>query len=111
MLTINGYHAHVYFDSNSVDMAKALCLEAGRKFGIPVGHFHLNPVGPHPCGSCQLSITPQLFGQVVPWLALNRDGLTIFLHLTTGDDYKDHTDHTIWMGEMMQLNLAMFKNH
>ena len=110
MSQIHGYHAHVYFDSESIESATTLCVEAGEKFGLSVGRIHQKPVGPHPCWSCQLAFEPPLFGEVVPWLALNRSGLTIFIHLNTGDDYKDHTDHAIWMGEMKNLKLSMFKN-
>jgi len=43
---------------------------------------------------------------VISWLALNRQGLTVFTHAITGDDIKDHTDHAIWMGAMPALELS-----
>lgn len=43
---------------------------------------------------------------MVGWLALNRGGLIVFTHALTGDDIKDHTDHAIWMGAMLELNLS-----
>ena len=30
---------------------------------------------------------------LLPWLMLNRDGLTILLHRGTGNDYADHSEH------------------
>lgn len=78
------------------------------KFDVPVGRKHQQPVGPHPMWSCQITLTPENFGVVVPWLALNRHGLTVFIHTETGDALKDHTEHAIWMGSMQPLNLAIF---
>lgn len=102
---INGFHAHVYFDANSVEQAEALCLAAGERFDLRVGRVHRKPVGPHPRWSCQLAFMPALLGDVVAWLALNRDGLTVFVHAETGDDIADHTAHALWMGEMLPLDL------
>jgi DOPA 4,5-dioxygenase len=45
---------------------------------------------------------------VLTWLALNRNGLVIFCHPSTGDSLKDHTDHAIWLGAIRPLNLAQF---
>ncbi len=62
-------------------------------FGVPVGHFHGRPVGPHSRGSVQLTVPPEQFGDFAQWAALNREGLTIFAHASTGDDRADH--HTM----------------
>ena len=40
---------------------------------------------------------------------MNRQSLTVFTHPNTGDDLADHRDHAIWMGEVLDLNLAIFK--
>jgi len=103
---IRQYHAHVYFDDTSLERAQALCAAAGEKFELRVGRMHERTVGPHPRWSCQLAFAPELFGAVVPWLTLHRDGLTIFVHPETGDDFKDHTQHALWMGEMLELDLS-----
>ncbi|MCE8007766.1 DOPA 4,5-dioxygenase family protein [Aestuariivita sp.] len=108
MDTIKGYHAHVYFDATSVDPARALCAAVRDRFGAQMGRVHERPVGPHPMWSCQLAFEPEAFAQIIPWLALNRQGLTVFIHPDTGDDLKDHRDHAIWMGAMPALKLEMF---
>ncbi len=102
---IREFHAHVYFDSASLEQARQLCNEAGERFDLRVGRVHEKLVGPHPRWSCQLAFAPSLFGEVVPWLALRRAGLTVFVHPETGDVIEDHTQHALWMGEMLQLNL------
>ena len=84
---------------------RALCAEAGTLFALRVGRLHERLVGPHPRWSCQLAFAPQLFGEVIPWLALHRDGLTVFVHPETDDVIRDHTQHALWMGEMLELNL------
>lgn len=109
MAEITGFHAHVYFDEATVEQARALCKEAAERFGVTMGRMHERPVGPHPRWSCQLAFPPALFGAVVPWLAVSRNGLTIFIHPETGDELGDHRDRAIWMGEMLPLKLAMFE--
>ena len=106
MSAISGYHAHVYFDADTREQAVKLCTAAGETFGIKVGRTHDKPVGPHPRGSCQLTIPPNQFATVIPWLIENRHGLTIFTHAETGDALKDHTDHVIWLGPSEPLKLS-----
>lgn len=83
MSPIENYHAHIYYDANTRAAALALCESAGSTFGIKVGRMHDNPVGPHPRGSCQLTIGLDQFDKVIPWLVLNRRGLTVFTHAQT----------------------------
>ena len=108
MQRIKGYHAHVYFDATTLARARALCEQAAQLFGVRMGRVHERPVGPHPDWSCQLAFGPELIGVVLPWLALNRNGLVVFMHPETGDDLRDHTEYAIWMGAIRPLNLSMF---
>jgi DOPA 4,5-dioxygenase len=105
---IRDFHAHIYFDAAEVDRARALGDAAHSRFGVPVGHYHLGPVGPHPRGSVQLTVPAEQFGDFAQWLAVNRDGLTIFAHASTGDDVADHTQHVIWFGPSEPLRLELF---
>jgi DOPA 4,5-dioxygenase len=104
---IRNFHAHIYFDADQLDRAQSLGEAARERFGVPVGRFHVQPVGPHPRGSCQLTVPPEQFGDFAQWIALNRDGLTIFAHTSTGDDVSDHTDHVIWFGPSETLDLSV----
>jgi aromatic ring-cleaving dioxygenase len=106
--SITGWHAHVYFDAGSKPPARALCEAAVANFGVAMGRMHDGPVGPHPVGSCQLSVTPEVFGEVFPWLALNRGELTVFAHPDSGDHLADHTRHVFWMGVPLPLDLSIF---
>lgn len=106
MSAITGYHAHVYFDAGTREQADKLCREAGERFAIRVGRMHDRPVGPHPRGSCQLTVPPEKFATVMPWLIENRHGLTVFTHAETGHALRDHTDHVIWLGPSEPLDLS-----
>ena len=103
---IRDFHAHIYFNPDELEKAQALAAEAHNRFGVPVGRFHVAPIGPHPRGSCQLTVMPEQFGEFAQWLALNRNGLTIFAHTSTGDDVPDHTDHAIWFGPSEEIDLT-----
>ncbi|RJG12693.1 4,5-dioxygenase [Pseudomonas cavernicola] len=103
---IRGYHAHIYFDAQTLDQARALCEEAARRFALKMGRVHQRPVGPHPDWSCQLAFRPELFGELIPWLALRRQGLVVLIHPITGNDLLDHRDHAIWMGAVRPLDLS-----
>ena len=105
---IRDFHAHIYFDADQVEAAKALGAAARDKFGVPEGHYHLRPVGPHPRGCVQLTVPAEQFGEGAQWLVVNRVGLTIFAHANTGDDLADHTRHVIWFGDSEPLKLDIF---
>ncbi|MDI4662124.1 MULTISPECIES: DOPA 4,5-dioxygenase family protein [Cobetia] len=108
---ISYYHAHLYYtDEQGLAAARELADQAERQFPLRVGRFHEKQVGPHPLWSCQLSFAPEEFGRIVPWLALNRGSLDIFVHVGTGDDRFDHTQGVMWLGNSHTLNLAAFDN-
>jgi len=106
---IRDFHAHIYFDPDQLAEAQALGAAAHAKFGVPEGHYHVRPVGPHPRGSCQLTVPADQLGEIAQWLVLNRGGLTIFAHANTGDDLADHTEHVIWFGDSELLDLSIFR--
>jgi DOPA 4,5-dioxygenase len=103
------YHAHIYYDANTLNIAQHICLEVADRFKLKIGRLHQTEVGPHPRWSCQISFNHQHFDRLIAWLDAQRQGLTILVHGQTGDDLKDHTEHAYWLGEAVPLNLAMFK--
>ncbi|HEY0115944.1 MAG TPA: DOPA 4,5-dioxygenase family protein [Allosphingosinicella sp.] len=108
MAEISDFHAHIYFDPDELELAQSLARAARDRFALSVGHFHQRPVGPHPRGSCQLTLAPSEFGPFATWAATHRGELTIFAHASTGDDRADHSKHVIWFGPSETLNLAIF---
>jgi DOPA 4,5-dioxygenase len=105
------YHAHVYYDAETTrDHAQRLRSRVGAEFpGAKLGRWHDKLVGPHPQSMYQIEFPAELLGAFVPWLMLNRDGLTVLLHPETGDDYRDHTMHAAWFGAMLPLRVEVFQ--
>ncbi|MDO6514307.1 DOPA 4,5-dioxygenase family protein [Neptuniibacter sp. 2_MG-2023] len=104
------YHAHVYFEQETLAFATKLCEQAGERFGLSIGRVHQKNVGPHPKWSCQISFSSSEFDLFIPWLEKERHGLTVLVHALTGNNLKDHTDYAYWLGKPAELNLSIFKN-
>lgn len=104
----DAYHAHVYFDEESMDFAVALCEQSKTLFNVKMGRVHQRNVGPHPRWSCQLSFDADTFPAFVPWMDEHRDTLSVLVHGLSGNDLADHTDHAYWLGDACELNLSMF---
>ena len=108
---IVAYHAHSYYDvGNTKDAAIHLRTQIGTLFPEgKIGRWHDEMVGPHPQSNFQIAFPTHMLAAFVPWLMLNRNGLTILLHPETGDDYTDHATHAIWFGEKLPLRLEMLR--
>jgi aromatic ring-cleaving dioxygenase len=104
---IESWHAHVYFDAEGRDAARAFRDVVTAHFGdtIEMGRFHERPVGPHPQWSYQIAFAPTQFADVVGWLALNHGTLDVFVHPNTGDALRDHRDSALWLGRSYSLDL------
>jgi aromatic ring-cleaving dioxygenase len=107
---IRGYHAHVYYEPSSRDSAAKLREQLERAFTVEMGRWRDEPVGPHPQAMYQVKFDPAEFPRIVPWLMLNRAGLTILVHPDTGDAYQDHSQNELWLGEKLKLRLDVLKN-
>ncbi len=106
--TIHFYHAHVYYDPGSRDDAARLREALENRFEVEMGRWREEPVGPHPQPMYQVKFAVGEFGRVVPWLMLNRLGLTILVHPDTDDAYRDHAINALWLGERLKLRLDVF---
>ncbi|WP_017315064.1 DOPA 4,5-dioxygenase family protein [Mastigocladopsis repens] len=102
---ITGFHAHIYFDPATRDVAARVREGLGARFNVQLGRWHDKPIGPHPKAMYQVAFLPEEFAKVVPWLMLNREGLDILVHPETGDDVKDHMENSLWLGEKLELNI------
>ena len=108
---IKDYHAHVYYDpAQSRDRAEHLRQRVAEVFpAAKLGRWHDELVGPHTQSMYQIAFPTDMLAAFVPWLMLNRNGLTILLHPETGDDRTDHTAHAAWFGAVLPLRLEAFK--
>ncbi len=104
-ISITGYHAHIYYDSNTRDVAAKVREGLGARFDVRLGRWHDKPVGPHPISMYQVAFAVAEFPRVVPWLMVHREGLDVLVHPETGDDVIDHTDHAMWLGTKIELDI------
>jgi aromatic ring-cleaving dioxygenase len=109
--TIRDYHAHIYYDpASSRDRAASLRERVAAAFPqATLGRWHDELVGPHTQSMYQIAFPRTMLASFLPWLMLNRDGLTILLHPGTGNDYADHSDHAVWFGAVLPLRLDVLK--
>lgn len=103
------YHAHVYFEAETVEFASDLCTKAGELFPVKVGRVHQKLVGPHPKWSCQIKFTDREFEQLLGWLDEKRNGLSVLVHALSGDELEDHTIYAYWLGDPVPLDLTEFQ--
>lgn len=108
-MQLNGYHAHVYYDTETKPIAQRLAASIGDKFSVKFGGFHDGPVGPHPVANLQIIFTTDEFRNVVPWLMLNRQGLDILIHPLSNDSVDDHSIYAIWLGTPVRLKLETLR--
>lgn len=106
---ITGWHAHIYYDP-ATTRAAAARLREGIAAAFPaavLGRWHDAKVGPHPQAMYQVAFAPDLFPSLVPWLALNRAGLTVLVHPETGRQKADHLHHAMWLGAVLDLDASV----
>ena len=80
---IRGYHAHVYYRPENKDDAALVRDQLDELFDVNLGRWHDKPVGPHPISMYQVVFSTE--------------------------DFSDHRDNALWLGEKLKLNLGMFE--
>lgn len=108
---IVGYHAHVYFDPETRDTAGVVREGIAARFTVELGRWHDKPVGPHPKSMYQVAFAPDELARILPWLMLNRAGLSILVHPRTGDDVADHDTNPLWLGASLPLDIEFLRSH
>jgi DOPA 4,5-dioxygenase len=99
----------VYFTADTKPDALAIREEIGAQFRVELGRVHDVPVGPHPTAMYQVAFGTPVFANLVPWLMLNRRGLSILVHPETGDDVGDHADRPLWLGRPQVLDIEFLR--
>ncbi|OHX10461.1 4,5-dioxygenase [Chromobacterium sphagni] len=108
---ISGFHAHVYFDASHQTQAKRLWDAIQSRFDVTARYWREAAFGPHPSGAYQVDFSAALFGELVPWLMLHREGLDILVHPLSGDDVEDHTDYAMWLGAPVALDVDFLRRN
>ena len=107
---VGTYHAHVYYDGQSRATAAWLREQVAARFDVVLGRWRETPVGPHPQAMYQVAFAAGEFQRIVPWLALNRRGLTILVHPDSGHGHADdHLHRSLWLGQTLPLDEAFLR--
>jgi len=102
------YHAHIYFNAETLEFAQDLHKQIKQNFSLWVGRVLQRPVGPHTEWSFQILFGDEDFDSLIPWLEKYRGNLSVLIHADSGDDLADHTTHAYWLGDEVELDLSRF---
>ena len=101
---IASYHAHVYYDPASTrEVAGTLRRQVSERFSVRLGRWFDQPMGPHGQAMFQIAFRKPLFRTLVPWLMLNRNGLSILVHPNSDDQRLDHLQRGLWLGPAVRV--------
>jgi aromatic ring-cleaving dioxygenase len=108
---IKDYHAHVYYDPASKDRAALLRRWVEERFAgqMRMGSWHDEEVGPHVQAMYQIAFPLELFPNLVPFLMLNRMGLTVLVHPQSGRPRDDHTINAMWLGQVLPVKTDVLR--
>jgi aromatic ring-cleaving dioxygenase len=107
---VREYHAHVYFDAGSRERAAELRTRVERQFTVRIGPLRDGPAGPHLFAQYSIAFDAEQFSALVPFLMMNRMGLTLLVHPLSSRSHDDHTLNAMWAGEVLPVNLAFLRD-
>lgn len=106
------WHAHIYYSAAQRAAAGALrdsfAVLAGAGDDPPVlfvGRMMDRGVGPHPIPQYEIHFRERSLAEIVA--AIETSGLRALVHPLTDDDLADHTNLARWIGEPVDLDLAV----
>lgn len=103
---IQGFHAHLYFESETRASAVEIHAQA---LALPIPGTRVHPlidrrVGPHTQPMFEIEISTDAFAPMVTWLMLRHGEHSVLIHPITGDEPKDHFVHALWLGRPLPLD-------
>lgn len=106
------YHAHVYYSADERPAAEALRADFIRRSAagsephiLFVGRLTDGKAGPHPIAQYEIHFLEASLPGVIS--AIEASGLRALVHPLTDDDMADHTTLAHWIGEPVDLDLAV----
>ena len=100
------YHAHIYCDPAERPAAAALRDAFGTDPAILfVGEITDGAAGPHPIAQYEVHFLGAARAAVIA--AIGKAGLRALVHPLTDDDLADHTTLAHWIGEPVELDVAV----
>ena len=108
---IKDYHVHVYYDPSTKERAALLRQWVEERFAgqMRMGSWHDEEVGPHVQAMYQIAFAPDLFPTLVPFIMMNRMGLTVLVHPQSGRPRDDHTVNAMWLGEVLPVKTEVLR--
>jgi DOPA 4,5-dioxygenase len=103
------YHAHVYWSTPEQREIAVNLREQLTELDCGLGKVWDKPIGPHPLPMYQVNYCTTIQDSVEKLLMSTE--LTILLHEDTGDDLRDHTEGTRWLGERLELDLVWLEEY
>lgn len=103
------YHAHIYWQNEDQRRETLSLREPLRELGSKVGSIHEEAIGPHPHAMYQVNYNSTIAKEVEG--LLHEAKLHILLHEDTGDDVRDHTVGTRWIGRPLDLNIKWLEEY
>lgn len=101
---IVSWHAHVYYDpATTRPQAERVRAGIAARFKVQLGRWHDVAIGPHSAAMYQVAFDVAVFAELVPWLALHRQGLSVLVHPNTLAPRADHLVHALWLGAPLPL--------
>jgi aromatic ring-cleaving dioxygenase len=101
---IASYHAHIYYDvATTRGDAEILRQQMADRFSVRLGSWHDKQVGPHGQSMYQVAFGVEVFARLVPWLMLNRRGLSVLIHPNTDRPRDDHLLQSLWLGRALPV--------
>ena len=100
------FHAHVYYSDDDRAAASALRDRfSSSPEALFVGRMMDRPVGPHPLPQFEVHFREPALPGVIG--AIEASGLRALVHPLTDDDLADHTRLGRWIGEPLELDVAV----
>ena len=105
------FDAHFYFTLEKISEATKLRDKIKLHFidkEFFIGDMIPEPIGPHPMPMFEANFPTELFTEVVLWLMKERGEFSVLIHPLSGDDYLDHTQGAMWLGDSVKLDYSKF---
>jgi DOPA 4,5-dioxygenase len=102
---IDGCRAHVYYNAETRPRTEQLRQTIAATLGVEVRELSDESRGPHPVPQFRFTFTTAQFGNIVPWLMLNRRDLAVLVQPLTDNSYDDHSRYAVWLGAPVLLKL------
>jgi DOPA 4,5-dioxygenase len=105
------FHAHVYYPLEEKSKAEAvhaaIALQLQGKFS-KLSDLNDRPVGPHPLPTFEVHFVDADLKPFRSLLEEYRQGLSVLIHIDTGDDHLDHRENIEWLGDPVKLDFGFF---